>query len=857
MASALALGCVLALSALLFPQRGVALTWFVPVVDALVIATLVVAATLGYADALSRRHSRALPIANACLGSAVLWVSPMLTFPGVLPGGPATTTPLGTGLAFHLAHIGTPALVLWALLQQGHPVSRPRRTVLGAGAAAALGAGAIAAIPYTIGAWLGVHATTAGVGDRILFSVALIPGLIAVQRILAHSFPDERSLGGTIAALIFLTAEALAAPWVETTYSPAWYVLTMVRWLPACALLLGQLTLYRHSVAAELDSRRAENDRVRELTLMQEAAEALSVSLDRQAILQTAARYAAEIVPDVGARAQILEVRNGRCTVVAEHDNGGGASRMGKTFRLAPTATLRTLLGNGTAISAPLIGTGYDASMRKAGYAVAAYAPLRSGVLMAGVLALCVPDEDVVSAAGVRMLSGVAHLASLALANADNYGRLQAIATRDHLTGLANRREIDQRLEAVAGLPVAVLAIDVDNLKVINDTYGHEAGDATLRSVADVLRDGLREGDVAARTGGDEFVALLPGAGQAEAVAVAERLCAVMQGVPTPNGLGSISIGCAWTEGDEHPKSVWDAADLALYDAKRAGRNCVRFPDQATSDARTEILQWDTLLEEMLLTRQVVAVFQPVVRLYDGAAFGYEALARPANSDPDTSVERLFAAAQRLGLSPHLDWLCRRVALQPSNRLPADTLLFLNVGVSALLDPLHDIDQMMLLLRWSGRRAEDIVLEITEREAVRDVSRLETVVAAYRAEGFRFALDDVGEGHSTFELLAAAAPEFIKISSRLVRRHHVPAARSVIRGIVAFAAASGSEPIAEGIEGNEELEAMAELGVCLGQGYALGRPVNAADLPAELLAPLTWRLSLRSVAGHLSSSLSA
>jgi EAL domain-containing protein (putative c-di-GMP-specific phosphodiesterase class I) len=142
---------------------------------------------------------------------------------------------------------------------------------------------------------------------------------------------------------------------------------------------------------------------------------------------------------------------------------------------------------------------------------------------------------------------------------------------------------------------------------------------------------------------------------------------------------------------------------------------------------------------------------------------------------------------------------------------------------------------MLLLLRWAQADAESVVLEITEREAVRDLGRFEEVLGAYREHGFRFALDDVGEGHSTFELLASAAPEFVKISSRLVTRRSAAAQQSAIRGIVAFAAASGATVIAEGIESEEDARVMAGLGVVLGQGWALGRPEAPELLPQRPL----------------------
>ena len=157
-------------------------------------------------------------------------------------------------------------------------------------------------------------------------------------------------------------------------------------------------------------------------------------------------------------------------------------------------------------------------------------------------------------------------------------------------------------------------------------------------------------------------------------------------------------------------------------------------------------------------------------------------------------------------------------------QLPSGPALFINVGVAALLDPVHDVDQMMLLLRWAQRRPEQVVLEITERELVRDLRRFEEVLARYRAEGFRFALDDVGEGHSTFEVLAAAVPEFIKISARFAKPGRGLGPQSAIRAAVSFAEESGAEVIAEGLEHEQNIAVMRRLGVTLGQGYALAKP---------------------------------
>ncbi len=227
---------------------------------------------------------------------------------------------------------------------------------------------------------------------------------------------------------------------------------------------------------------------------------------------------------------------------------------------------------------------------------------------------------------------------------------------------------------------------------------------------------------------------------------------------------------------------------------------------------------------------RIEAVYQPLVRLADRHLAGYEALARPRGFRPDTDVEGLFAAARDAGLHRDLDWACRRAAVRWARELPAGAPLFLNVGVWALIDPLHDVDQMLLLLRWTGIDPRDVVLELSEREAVHDLDRLRAVMAAYRVHGFRFSIDDVGEGHSTLDMLAAGAPDFIKIARSLVSSADHPGARAAINAVVAFGRSASATVVAEGVQTAEEAARMEAMGVALGQGYWLGPPVRLGSL---------------------------
>ncbi|HEY0410497.1 MAG TPA: GGDEF domain-containing protein, partial [Candidatus Dormibacteraeota bacterium] len=411
---------------------------------------------------------------------------------------------------------------------------------------------------------------------------------------------------------------------------------------------------------------------------------------------------------------------------------------------------------------------------------------------------------------------------------AESAARLAALAATDPLTGLPNRREFERALRDPQPGGYSVLAIDVDNLKVINDAYGHEAGDAALQAVGSALRMGLRDIDVVARTGGDEFAALLPGAGGDEAAAAAERLRRTMHGISLPRGQARVSVGCAAGAPSEDALRCWAAADEALYRAKSAGRDRFELvPDEARGAVSlSRRARWESLLPGLISADGMVTVFQPIVDLATGEVVGYEALARPASGSRDAGVDELFDAAERLGLGRDLDWVCRRAALQAARRLPSGCNIFVNVSAGSLLEPVHGVDQMLLLLRWAHRRPEEVVLEITERDEVHDLDRLTEVLRAYRSHGFRFALDDVGEGHSTFEVLAAATPEFLKVAGSLVRRVDALGPRGAIEALDAFATTTGAEVIAEGLETSESAAILRRLGVTLGQGFALGRPAE-------------------------------
>jgi diguanylate cyclase (GGDEF)-like protein len=421
---------------------------------------------------------------------------------------------------------------------------------------------------------------------------------------------------------------------------------------------------------------------------------------------------------------------------------------------------------------------------------------------------------------------------------------LAALASTDTLTGLKNRREFDRALRTIPRLPFAVLSLDVDGLKNINDSEGHAAGDMLLRVVGHTLGLLVRGWDVMARVGGDEFAALLPEVGVFGAQLVAERMRVAMHSLALSIGSVRITVGWSAAPAGADPLSVWQRADESLYQAKRAGGDRIAGASYERGEA-ADIAErsYSDVVARILEGGSLSTMYQPIVSLENGAVLGYEALARPEGFAAMDSVEPVFEAARTGGQIRDLDWVCRRQAVDDARRLPDGSALFLNISVAALLDPVHGVDQLLLLLSSADRSPETVVLEITEHERIRDYEVLARVLAAYRAEGIRFALDDVGEGHSTLELLAASSSEFLKLGRSLTMTSTRVGSRAAMDATLAFARVSGAAVIAEGVENEFVADLMKAGGVRLGQGFGLGKPTMADDVE-DVATALSERAAL-------------
>ena len=413
-------------------------------------------------------------------------------------------------------------------------------------------------------------------------------------------------------------------------------------------------------------------------------------------------------------------------------------------------------------------------------------------------------------------------------------------AYHDPLTGLANRLLFTARLDALVdgAEPYAVLYLDLDRFKVVNDTLGHAAGDDLLVQFADRLRQVTRSRDTAARIGGDEFAVVLADVQTDEEAAEAAQR--VERALRPPFELGattrqvSASIGVALRR-PEHRTSgdVLRDADLAAYAAKAEGRARWSAFTPALREASDRRLQLETDLDRAVARGELCVVYQPLVDLTDGRLAGVEALVRwrhPALGMlyPDTFV----AIAEETGRIGDLDRWVMAEGLAQLERWDAragrrlDLSLSVNCSARDLHEP-HFADGVRALLARGPDRAERLTIEVTESLLVDDPGRAAAVLQSLAEHGVRFALDDFGTGYSSLSVVHALPVDAVKIDRAFVQRmHEDDGALEMVRTIVGFARTMGTRTVAEGIETPAQLSALADLGCDVGQGYLFARPVS-------------------------------
>ncbi len=423
---------------------------------------------------------------------------------------------------------------------------------------------------------------------------------------------------------------------------------------------------------------------------------------------------------------------------------------------------------------------------------------------------------------------------------------MEHLATHDALTDLPNRRHLEAEIDRVvadcqlAGRPGALVVLDLDGFKYVNDSRGHAAGDRVLVKVAHLLREGLRPGDLVGRLGGDEFAALLPGATQDDAVGVVQRLLASLRAEAVIVDAGravrlTASVGMAFF--DEHtPRGARDLlidADVAMYDAKDSGRDRVALassaqPNQADLRGRhTWVDRIREALEQDLFTLHA----QPIRNLRTGQVDRFELLLRMTNPDGSLVLPGEFLpAAERSGLITGIDrWVISRACelLGESQRAGEQLHFEVNLSGPSIGDP-ELLDLIEANLARLPRRG-GLVIEVTETAAIIDVARARSFADRLAALGCGFALDDFGAGYGSFYYLKHLPFDVLKIDGEFIRglvTNH--ADQVVVRSLVQIARQLGKQTVAEFVEDQVTLDLLCELGVDFAQGYHIGRP---APLP--------------------------
>lgn len=404
----------------------------------------------------------------------------------------------------------------------------------------------------------------------------------------------------------------------------------------------------------------------------------------------------------------------------------------------------------------------------------------------------------------------------------------------DLLTNLLNRRSFRARISALEAQPeqlktAAMLMMDLDNLKYLNDTYGHDCGDEYIRCAADVLRDVTAGGGLASRISGDEFYLFLSGYDSREALMKTiadfkEKMSAAS--ILLPDGHVHrlrASVGVAWYPDDSTSLTeLTRFADFAMYEAKNALKGTVKDFDVHSYQRDSFLLYSQEELNRILETGAIDYVFQPIVDCATGIPLGYEALMRPRSKALAAPAEllRIARAQSKLSQVEQLTWFRAIEAFQALPEKGEDTLVFINSIPSQALSPAELADFDALAQGFHHR----IVMELTEED---ELSATATDAKQQRAKELHMgiAIDDFGTGYSNDSVLLSVSPDYVKADMAIIRGvDHDEKRQAVFQNLAALCHEMGVKVIAEGVETRAEMETVIRLGADYIQGFFTGKP---------------------------------
>ncbi|WP_051293647.1 EAL domain-containing protein [Pseudoduganella violaceinigra] len=420
-------------------------------------------------------------------------------------------------------------------------------------------------------------------------------------------------------------------------------------------------------------------------------------------------------------------------------------------------------------------------------------------------------------------------------------------ATHDDLTDIMNRREFERRLRELlavlrrgGGGEHAVLYLDLDRFKIVNDTSGHAAGDELIKQVSKLLQATLRERDIVGRLGGDEFGIMLTQCSHSDALIVAEKVRKAVVELHFAWGVRSyrigVSIGVVLLDGESSSlKEVMTAADAACYMAKEKGRNRIHVysDDDAELSVRHTEMEAVSRIRAALENDRFCLHLQTIAPLRPGGRAHAEVLVRMLDEEGGLVPPMAFIpAAERYDLMPLLDRWVIHHAFSALATQPAGTSWAINLSGASVCDE-GLLEYVLEQRRASGIALENVCFEITETAAVANLAQAAALIQDLQAQGARFALDDFGAGMSSFAYLKHLPVDYVKIDGSFIRGIlHSPTERAMVESINQIAHVMGKQTIAEFVEDDAILACLRAMGVDFAQGYGVGRPQPLMPVPS-------------------------
>ncbi len=421
--------------------------------------------------------------------------------------------------------------------------------------------------------------------------------------------------------------------------------------------------------------------------------------------------------------------------------------------------------------------------------------------------------------------------------------QLRQQADHDSLTGLCNRRRFGKELSDQLsysqryGRSGVLLLIDLDGFKIVNDSFGHPMGDRVLCQVGAILSASVRETDVVARIGGDEFAVLLREASELEGVDVAAKLVAAIKEESEPGVGASVGVAAFFGDGDRSGDELLIAADVALYEAKDSGGG----REVVYADQQGQSLTWVKRIREAIEERRLTVYAQPIIDLATGRIVREELLVRMLDAHGDRiSPASFLPTAEHFGLINEIDLVVLEKGIELVRRGRA-------VAINVSAHTVGDVRYLAALeiALTGGLEPSRFNFELTETAAVANMADAQDFAARLRELGCSLSLDDFGTGFSPLVYLKQIDAQFLKIDIEFIRElGSSPADQQVVRAIVSIARSFGQKTVAEGVEDEATLTLVRELGVDYAQGFHIGRP--APTEPARPSSPASAPVAVRS-----------